>query len=262
MTKKTVTLLLPFAIGIIWLGRAAQGADALGLDVYSGNGTMNWTKIAAAGKTFAFVKATEGTDFEDPDLGYNEANGTATGMYIGCYDFAHPELNTPAEEAEYFVDYASQYHAFSAGHMVPALDMETGDGASVGTASLSVWCNDWCADVYALTGVHPVIYTGTDFASDYLNSSVIDNPLWIASPSNNPTTDPSIISPWTQWTFWQYGQGAVNGDPASVADLDKYNGTLATLVSKEVISVPEPTALGRLILGSVALLGRRRRKFH
>jgi GH25 family lysozyme M1 (1,4-beta-N-acetylmuramidase) len=254
-------LALPLIVAFCCFGGSAHGATSvLGLDVYSGNGTMNWPKIAATGKQFAFVKATEGTDFKDPDLDSNEANGTAAGMYIGCYDFAHPEDDTPAQEADYFVAYALPTHAFSAGHLVPALDLEDGAGDTLkGASSLCAWCNDWCADVFALTSVHAVIYANTNYANNYLNSTVIDNPLWIASPSYNPTTYPNVISPWKTWTFWQYGQGAVNGDPAPVADLDQYNGSLASLISHEVIPAPEPAMLPSIMAVAALVFQRTRR---
>ena len=44
---------------------AAVTARAKGLDVSTWNGTINWTKVAGAGYTFAFGKATEGTSFAD-----------------------------------------------------------------------------------------------------------------------------------------------------------------------------------------------------
>ena len=101
-------------------------AIVYGVDVYSGNGTMNWPLIAGGGKDFAMVKATEGVGFQDSKLSQNESNGTAAGLYIGCYDFAHPENNTPVAEADYFVNYAKPLNAFAAGHLDPMLDMETG----------------------------------------------------------------------------------------------------------------------------------------
>lgn len=243
----------------------ATANSVLGLDVYSGNGVMNWSQIAATGVKFAFIKATEGVGFKDPQLQNNETNGTAAGMYIGAYDFAHPEYNTPLAEADYFVNYASRYDAFKGGHLVPALDLETGGGAHVGASSLSAWVNDWCGDIHTLTGARPAVYSYQSFISSYLNSSVTGNPLWIADWTY--TTPMVESSPWTgpwngSWTFWQYSdQGSVNGDPAQYVDLNAYNGSLSSLIANEVIPVPEPATQGLFTIGGMAmvLIGRRRK---
>src|SRR5580704_718686 len=113
MRTRTSILAAVLSIGF---GGARAFAIVWGVDVYSGNGTMNWPEIAAGGKDFAMVKATEGVGFEDPMLSANETNGTAAGLYVGCYDFAHPEDNAPVAEADYFVNYAKQFSAFAAGH--------------------------------------------------------------------------------------------------------------------------------------------------
>ncbi|HKC76780.1 MAG TPA: GH25 family lysozyme, partial [Gaiellaceae bacterium] len=55
------------AIALIALlsASASSGAtvQAKGLDVSTWNGTIRWAKVAAAGYTFAFGKATEGTSY-------------------------------------------------------------------------------------------------------------------------------------------------------------------------------------------------------
>jgi lysozyme len=245
-------------------------AVVYGVDVYNGNGTINWPLVAGGGKDFAIVKATEGVGFQDAKLSQNEANGTAAGLWIGCYDFAHPENNTPVAEADYFVNYAKQFNAFSSGHLVPALDMETGAGAHVGATSLSAWCNAWCTEVHQLTGTNPLIYTYPSFAQSYLDSTVTSHPLWIASYDHtDPASNPSVTGPWNgTYAFWQYtGSGRLAGGPSGDIDLDEYPGTLASLQANYVIpsvagmSVnPEPAALALISMTLLAPSRKLRRR--
>jgi GH25 family lysozyme M1 (1,4-beta-N-acetylmuramidase) len=240
-------------------------ATVYGLDVYAGNGTMNWPLIAGGGKDFSWVKATEGTYYQDANLGTNETNGTAAGMLIGCYDFAQPASYSPTTEADYFINFASSKGAFAAGKLAPALDLETGlGGAVVGASSLSAWAQAWCNEVIAKTGAHPVIYCNQNYASN-LTSAVISNPLWVASydHNSNPAT-----GPWASATFIQYtSTGRLPGGPSGNVDLDYFNGSLSNLVANYAIggvapaamTVPEPTSAA--LLASAALfLSRRRRR--
>src|ERR1700722_1846455 len=84
----------------------------LGIDVYNGKGTMNWSQIASSGIQFAWAKATQGNYYQDAQLPNNESNGTGNGVYIGAYDFADPTACSPLTEDTYFVNYASQHGAF------------------------------------------------------------------------------------------------------------------------------------------------------
>jgi GH25 family lysozyme M1 (1,4-beta-N-acetylmuramidase) len=242
ITKQTIFISACAAVAFSMLAVAPSSTPGatqpLGIDVSNYQGTINWNSVAGTGISFAWAKATEGVSYTDPYLQNNEQNGTAAGVSIGAYDFAHPELNTPLAEAQYFVNYASQYGAFQGGHLAPALDLETGNGAHVGASSLGAWVSAWCTDVYDLTGARPVVYTGTTYAS-MLNSSASANPLWLAdwiysvpAPGSAPGES---ISPWSTWTFWQYSDaGSVSGISGRV-DLDAYNGSFAAMALTEML---------------------------
>jgi GH25 family lysozyme M1 (1,4-beta-N-acetylmuramidase) len=78
-----------------------------GIDVSHFQGTINWSSVAAAGKQFAFAKATEGVTYVDPTVGTNTAGARAAGLLVGVYHFAHPDTNTAAAEAQHFLTAAA-----------------------------------------------------------------------------------------------------------------------------------------------------------
>jgi len=257
---------------MILLTVAAQPVKALvyGLDIYAGNGTMNWPLIAGAGRQFCEAKATEGVSYEDDQLSNNETNATANGVLIGAYDFCHPEDNTPSAEANYFYNYAKQYGAFNSSKFIPMLDLEDGAGDTIdGASNLATWAVDWCQDVKNLTGVTPAIYCNQSYADDDLggDSAISNYPLWIAAYNVTPDL---TGSPWSSYTFLQYSShDVIQGDPAEYADADEYGGSLASLVSNYAIGgvapagmiVPEPGSVTVLIgVGITGLLRRRGRR--
>lgn len=225
-------LLLLSAIIFFRSGLCAQ--TILGVDVSHYDGAITWTQVKSPGdKVFAFCKATEGTDYIDPTYTTNVTQGTSAGVYIGAYHFAHPELNTAAAEASYFLAEAGSY--IGPGYLVPALDLEdppTGDGEEAletyyanDPGTLTTWVVDWCSAVKNATGVAPVIYTDQSIAG-FLGSGVTAYGLWVANPDCDPNCQPGT-GVWSTWEFQQYSwTGTVSGIPGSSGevDLDVFNG--------------------------------------
>lgn len=206
-----------------------------GLDTSHWNGSnINWSVVYSNGYRFVFTKASESTWYTDDTLHHNMAGARAAGLLIGPYHFARPEVNTTlagaTNEANWFVSVAGQY--MTNGYLRPVLDLETG-GPDLGQSQLSAWANAFCNRVKQLKGVSPIIYCNVNYAQNYLNTTVTNWDLWIASWPTNP--DPQNGNPPTgvwggRWTFWQYA-GDVSGVPGvpSSTDLNVFNGTLASL---------------------------------
>ena len=62
-----------------------------GIDVSHYQGDVDWAAVRAAGYTFAFTKATEGTDEVDPMFAANWAGIDSAGMTRGAYHFFDPD---------------------------------------------------------------------------------------------------------------------------------------------------------------------------
>jgi hypothetical protein len=160
---------------------------------------------------------------------------------IGGYHFARPEVDlgtTGADaEAAYFWSVASNYIIADGLSLMPVLDYETEPGSSYTQTTSSQWVNEWCQDIvnYALSNgviVTPVVYSGGSFAATWLNSTVTQWPLWVyGSDDLNPQTGTPATTPWSTWSFWQYGQGTNPGITNGDVDEDVFNGTAATLTN-------------------------------
>lgn len=223
-------LLMVSVLGFVLPNAMAQRPEGIDVSHWDGDLTSTaWSQIYNAGYQFCWAKATEGVNFTDSTLHNNMSRGAAAGVYMGVYHFARPTWNTATAEAQYCVQVAGQY--MTGGYMRPVLDLE--DGSSLGATALSNWANAFINEVVRLTGVEPLIYTNTNYATYYLNSTVANRTLWIAQyfTNPNPQTQTPSIGVFNSWAFWQWGD---NGQPPGTTgstDMDVHNGTSATLAN-------------------------------
>jgi GH25 family lysozyme M1 (1,4-beta-N-acetylmuramidase) len=197
-----------------------------GIDVSHWQETIDWPKVAAAGKNFVIMKATEGTGFVDWMYATNHAGAKAAGIATTAYHFARPGATAgdAVAEADHFVDVAQLVD----GDLIPALDLEQSGG--LGTTALRNWVASWLAQVTARLGVKPMIYVSPAFWVNYLgNTRYFADAgykiLWIAHWGVSNPTVPAQNWGGNGWTFWQYSNcGSVSGITGCV-DLDRYNGT-------------------------------------
>ena len=245
MTKRL--LLIPILVIYCF---SIQAQTILGLDVSHYQGTITWSQVKnPGGKTFAWAKATEGVGYTDADYVTNATNGTAGGVVMGAYHFAHPETNTASAEATYFLSVAGPY--IGAGYLPPALDLEDPPGGTPLTtyftsATLTTWVQQWMTAVQNATGVKPVLYISGSVAS-FLGSSLNTYGLWIADPDGSATAQPANIGVWTTWAFKQYSwTGTVSGVTGTGNnDFDVFNGTTTafnTLIGTVINVTPSFTA--------------------
>ncbi len=198
-----------------------------GLDVSVWQGTIDWTKVAAAGKKFAIIRASAGSLTKDSTYAANRAGAKAAGLKIAAYHYANPDTanNDALNEANWFLSLATPTH----GELIPALDVEVTNGLSV--SQMQTWVSTWLQRVSSVLGVKPMIYTSPNFWKTYLGDTqqfaqAGYKVLWIAhwTSASQPTV-PAGNWGGNGWTFWQYtSDGTVPGITGRV-DLDRYNGT-------------------------------------
>jgi len=198
-----------------------------GIDVSHWQGTIDWAKVSAAGKKFAFIKASEHTSFVDDKYQINRSKGKANGLKVGAYHFARPstEAGDAAAEADHFIETAD----WVSGELRPVLDLEVTGG--LGSTALQAWVKAFLQRIYDRTGVRAIIYVSPSFWSTKMANSTWFakngyDVLWIAhwTTASSPTT-PAENWGGKGWTFWQYtSDGSVSGISGRV-DLNRYKGT-------------------------------------
>ena len=197
-----------------------------GIDVSHWQNTIDWTKVAAAGKAFAIIKASDSTDYVDPLYVTNRSGAQANGIWTGAYHFARPDAtpNDAIAEADHFVDTVK----LGSGDLLPALDLEQSGGLTI--PDLQTWVATFLEEVRARTGIRAMIYTSPAFWKKYMGDSraLADagyKTLWIAHWGVSAPTVAASNWGGRGWTFWQYSNcGKVSGITGCV-DLDRFNGT-------------------------------------
>jgi GH25 family lysozyme M1 (1,4-beta-N-acetylmuramidase) len=236
-------------------GASAATPNAKGIDVSHWQGKIQWPRVAAAGYTFAFGKATESTTYTDPTYATNRTGAESAGLTFGAYHFGRPGGSGDAgiianaiAQADYFLDVAQP----QAGELPPVLDLET--KGALGVPGLQKWTRAWLDQVAARTGVEAFVYASPSFWKTALGDTTdiadAGYPLWIA----HWTTNASPIVPaeaWggRNWTFWQHSShGTVPGITPQV-DLDRFRGPDASVaaIPGYPTGLPQPSAVPTIV---------------
>ncbi|HSI50492.1 MAG TPA: GH25 family lysozyme [Ideonella sp.] len=207
----------PAQAGVTAPAPADAGAPIAGIDLSNWQGgAVDFSHLKAAGKSFVFIKATQGASVVDPDHAGNLQRARAAGIPVGSYHF-YVTSDTPDSQ---FANFSAQVSALQPGDLPPVVDIEVLSKQSL--PGLSADLQRLLTLMAQRYGVKPVVYTGESFASEYL-AGFSAYPLWLAEYSGNPA--PKLPLDWSQWTFWQYSQsGTVEGITGAV-DLSRFNGT-------------------------------------
>jgi GH25 family lysozyme M1 (1,4-beta-N-acetylmuramidase) len=186
-------------------------ATVSGIDVSGHQGNVDWQHWWNNGVRFAYVKATEGTDYRNPYFAQQYNGSYTVGMIRGAYHFALPNRSSGADQANFFVDHGGGWSAD--GKTLPgALDMEYnpyGDtcyGLSGG--AMTAWIKDFSDTYHARTGRWPVIYTSTNWWNQCgVGDFSATSPLWIARYANAVGPLPPN---WGFHTIWQYTSSPID----------------------------------------------------
>jgi GH25 family lysozyme M1 (1,4-beta-N-acetylmuramidase) len=194
-----------------------------GLDVSGYQGNVDWNSVAANGAKFAYIKATEGTNYANPYFAQQYNGSYDAGIIRGSYHFAHPDASSGATQADYFIANGGGWSGD--GKTLPgALDIEwnpSGDACyGMAGGAMVDWVSSFGNEYHAREGAWPVIYTATSWWSECTGNQgdfSSTNPLWLANYNGSPGTMPYA---WGFQTFWQFtDSGTFPGDQ------DYFNGT-------------------------------------
>ena len=198
----------------------------VGVDVSAYQGDIDWKVLSAQNIDFAFIKATEGSDFVDEKFEINFKQARETNLRVGAYhffSFESPGKDQAAHfartvgdtegllplviDVEYYGKYRSQYAI-----EVPEVAKEL---------------RAMVDELETTYGVTPIIYVSDETYATIVKGRFDECHIWYRSVY-------SKIQPGIEWTFWQYSdRGRLKGykGEETYIDLNVFNGDAKALDS-------------------------------
>jgi GH25 family lysozyme M1 (1,4-beta-N-acetylmuramidase) len=198
-------------------------ASVPGIDVSGHQGNVDWPAQWNAGRRFVWVKATEGTGYQNPYFSQQYNGSYNQGFIRGAYHFALPDRSSGATQANFFSSNGGGWSGD--GKTLPgALDMEYNPyGATcygLSKSAMGAWIKSFSDTYKARWNKYPAIYTSTSWWSQCVSGDFSStNPLWVARYAGSVGTLPCC---WGQYTVWQYSSSPI--------DQNTFNGAYDRLV--------------------------------
>lgn len=176
--------------------------NSYGIDISHHQGKIDWVVFKEKADSlirFVYCKATEGTDFVDPQWENNRNQLTELNIKHGAYHFFNPKTSS-LTQANHFL----KYYNCNQNDLPPVLDSET-EGDS--DQHLIEEMKKWLIHVEESTGKRPIIYTSYHFYNTKFKHAFEGYKFWIANYSNTPhrVEHKDVI-------HWQYSdQGKIPG---------------------------------------------------
>lgn len=156
---------------------------------------IDFRAVKESGVAGVVLKATEGTDYINPDFASDLRQAKAAGLHVAAYGFTRPEQGNPEAQVDYFraeiqrVGVAVEWYA---------LDAETGSG---NLTSFVLVALGRAAGYFGQN--QTVLYTGGWWAGEHLDGDprLANYQLWDASYTQQ---QPSPPRPWAKLFGWQY----------------------------------------------------------
>lgn len=206
-----------------------------GIDIYAGDGAVEWHKVIDANIAFAFVRAAYGTSL-DKAVVQNVAAARAVGLKVGIYHFFRARLHPAAQIATMMQ--AMDATRIGPGDLPPVLDVEDnphydGEWNVADNADYIAALRSWVKQMTDRTGRPPIIYTRATFWSLLGNpQGFSDCPLWIASYRDGA---PHMAAgrP-SDYVFWQYTDSDSVAGITGHVDSSYFNGDAAALQAQVI----------------------------
>lgn len=187
---------------------------------------VDFKRVQAAGYTYVFVKATEGTHYKNEYYVNDAMAAQSNGILMGGYHYADVSKDA-REQARIFADTISVKGGTS---LPPVLDIEDAKGRT--PAQLNLWVRAFLQETYNRVGLKPIIYSYRSFLQYQMGNTpdFTSFPLWIADYNGQQSPTLPLPGGWKTWTFWQYSsQTQIDGVQAQNVDANKFGGTMQQL---------------------------------
>lgn len=176
------------------------------IDVSNLNGSVDWARVKATGIAGAYIKLTEGVNFDDP-LAFKHAQGCdIEHLPYGFYHFARPDHNTAKQE----VDHVRRRLGKHGSPLRLALDLEQGKPIP----AYGEWAHEFSQRLHDYLGYFPVFYSYPYYIQGLKLTKTVGDGLWLASYSRNDGVEhPYVVpEPWKKAVMHQFSsQSRVTG---------------------------------------------------
>jgi lysozyme len=172
-------------------------------------GPIDWDRVARDDVSFAYIKATEGTDFVDSRFLDNWNDARAAGLDHGAYHF-FTLCSDGEDQAKNFLRVVPD----DPQALPPAVDLELAGNCRARPDGTVVEreLEAFLALVEEAAGQTAVLYIGDDFEASYLVRASFGRPLWHPRFLRRPDIE--------GWVVWQVGGFAEIDGIRGRVDLD------------------------------------------
>ena len=187
-----------------------------GIDVSHHQGFINWPQVKAPEVQFAYIKASEGADFQDKEFLENWNGAQSAGIIPGAYHF-FSFCSSGAEQARNFL---SRLKTVKGTGLPPAVDLEFGGNCEKRPTpgELLNELQIFLEEVRRGSPCSPVLYVTEEFLNSYLPSGAKGYALWVRNVFTEPRTPEGL------WKFWQFANRAQIPGISTFVDLNVYRG--------------------------------------
>lgn len=194
-----------------------NGVDVSNHQNTGGESPIDWNAVKGENQRFAFVKATEGTDFTDKSFHKFAQEAGDMGLAVGAYHYARPARDAAAQ-AHHF---ANVVNTGPKTVLPPVLDIEVDEGLS--PQQLQDWTRTFLEILEKETGRTPIIYTYRYFWTEKMGDTqeFANYPLWLAAWQNKA---PRPVGGWDKVDIWQRSDSGRIAGINTPVDTNLFNG--------------------------------------
>lgn len=202
--------------GLIWHNEIlASVYPVKGLDISNHQEIIQWELIEKKYK-FVFIKATEGSDFQDKYFERNWNEAQEKGLLTGAYHYFTTE-SSGLEQAKNFTTVVKKQQRM----LPPVVDVEVN---AKDKEKFQKELKDFISYIEKYYGQKPIIYTMRPYYNFFIQEKFDEYGLWMRDIIKYP-----VLKNDKKWKFWQYSnRGRVKGINGYV-DLNCFNGSYEEL---------------------------------
>ncbi|MDS0527164.1 glycoside hydrolase family 25 [Clostridium sp. SHJSY1] len=192
--------------------------EVKGIDVSNYQKDVNWEKVAENKKIkFAYIKATEGMDYQDKYFQKNWEGASKTQLYRGAYHY-FTITSSGEDQAKNFTNLVPAEE----GCLPPVVDIEE---KGLDKDQFKRELKDFIRVLEEKYKQKPIIYTVHPLYDEYIKGDFEEYPIWIRD-----IVKPPKLSDGREWIIWQYSsRDRIDGIDTYV-DVNVLQGELCKLI--------------------------------